>query len=151
MSGLNKIKKSVAKFELNNIYANMTPQQIQNAIQVALDTQRKELIEEFKKKITELEKKYNNSIDYTASSIKELILVEFLYEFANQLDFWNMPSKTKKQQHTKESMRYRVTETYMNTMKSIEAYTDIKSSKKAHKMFQEKKKIITEEFDIDWV
>ena len=153
MSGLNRIKKSATKYEENlkyRMYANMTPQQIENAIQIALDTQRKDLINEFSKKITELEKKHTDRLDYTATSITEIISVEFIYEFANQLDFWNLEVNDEEDEYRKESMRFRVAETYENTMKSIEAYKNIKTSKKAHKIFKDKKKRITKEFDIHW-
>ena len=146
MSSLNKLKKNA----MNQMYKNMTPQQIKDAIQIALDTQRKELIKEFNERLATLEKKYNNGLDYTASSITELISVEFIYELANQFEFWDLEVNDEDDKYRKESARYRIRETYENAMKSIKVYTDIKLSKKAHKIYKDKKKRITQEFEIDW-
>lgn len=144
MSSLNKLKKNA----INQRYKNMTPEQVQNAINIALEQQKKDLYKLFNEKLEKLEEQHNNQVKSYSDCVMDTIIVELLYEIANQMNYWELNTKIEEDKHTKKAIKKRIQEIYSNTMESIQSYLTMKSNEKARNKFQRKKKKIEKEFKI---
>lgn len=143
-----KINKNANQFNMLDAYSKMTPQQIQGAIQTALNAQRKEMINQFNNEFEKMENHYNRSLQINFTNVIDIISVELLYELADQMNYWNLKGETEEDQYVKESIKFRVQEIFENTMNKIQGYADMKYEKTASKEFEDKKKKIQKEFGI---
>ena len=80
--------------------------------------------------------------------VVDVIAVEFLYELAAQMNYWDLKGNTDEDNYIKESIKFRVREIFTNTMDKIQNYGESKYKKLAHKEFEKKKKKIKKEFEI---
>lgn len=148
MSSLGKMRKNADKFALNNVYSKMNPQQISNAIQLALDRQRADLVGEFNKDFKKLENEYNQNLKYNMDCVLNTISVELLYELADQMGYWDLKDETEEDKYIKESVQFRIQEIYINTMDKIEKYSKMKNEKQANRAFKSKREKVEKEFNI---
>lgn len=149
MSGIGrKINKNAKEFNIMDAYGKMTPQQIQGAIQTALNAQRNEMLNQFDIEYTRLKNDYNRSLELNFSNVIEILSVEMLYELANQMNYWNIKGDTEEDKYVKESIKFRIREMFQNTMDMIKTYAGMKYETLASKEFENKKKKIKREFEI---
>lgn len=142
MSSLGKLRKNAQKFNLKQLYSNMTPEEYRNGIKMAVKSAVRDLAIEYDKNINKLKKEYENSLKYSTIYAIDTLSVELLYELANQLGcFEENPDFL-------EDKIYRVKEIYENTMNSIKGYVDFKTDEEAQKEFAIKKKKVEAMFDI---
>lgn len=142
MSSLGKIKKNAEKFELNQIYKNMTPEQYQEGIRIAVNKAISNLAIEYDNNIKKLKQHFEYELKGCTIYAIDTLSVELLYELANQLGcFEENPDYL-------EDKIYRVKEIYENTMDSIKKYANYKNDKQARKEFEKKKKKVEKMFDI---
>lgn len=147
---LKKLNKNANEFNILEAYGKMTPQQIQGAIQVALNAQKRELVNEFNIQFDKLKDEYNDSIKINFKNVIDIISVELLYELAKQMGYWDLKSDTEEDEYVKESIKFRVREIFENTMEKVQGYADMKYEKMASKEFESKKKKIRKEFEINF-
>lgn len=148
MSKLGKLRKNSENFFLKEVYSKMSPQEISDAIQLALDKQKAELVNAFNKDFARLENEYNKRLNQNTHTIIDTISVELLYELANQMDYWNLKEDTEEEKYIKDSARYRIQEIYVNTIEKINKYSKMKNEKQANKSFDIRKNKIQKEFHI---
>lgn len=149
MSKYSKIAKNAENFMINQMYTNMNPTQIKNAINLAVDTERKRLLAEYQKILDKTVKEYNEKIKENTCQAIDTISVELLYELANQLGYWDMKEETDEEKYIKDSAKFRIQEIYQNTMDSIVKYSKMKkNSNQATREFKKKYNKIEKEFNI---
>ena len=148
MSKYSKIAQNAENFMINQMYASMSPAQIKDAINLAVNTERKRLLEEYQKIIDKTVKEYNEKLNGTTRQAIDTISVELLYELATQLGYWDMKEDTEEERYIKDSAKYRIQEVYQNTMDSVIAYSKMKKGNQATREFKKKYKKIEKEFDI---
>lgn len=142
MSKLGKLRKNAQSFNLQEMYSNMTPEEYQNGIKMAVQSAVRDLAIEYDKNINKLKNEYENNLRYSTIYAIDTLSVELLYELANQLGcFEENPDFL-------EDKIYRVKEIYENTMNSIKGYVDFKTDEEAQKEFAIKKKKVEGMFDI---
>lgn len=142
MSSLGKLRKNAQKYNMQEIYNNMTPEDYKNGIKIAVENAVKNLAIEYDKNINKLKREYENNLKYSTIYAIDTLSVELLYELANQLGcFEENPDFL-------EDKIYRVKEIYENTMNSIKGYVDFKTDEEAQKEFAIKKKKVEVMFDI---
>lgn len=150
MSKYSKIAKNAENFMINHMYANMNPTQIRNAIELAVNTERKRLLEEYQKILDKTVKECKENTRQNTRQAIDTISVELLYELANQLGYWDMKEDTEEERYIKDSAKYRIQEIYDNTIASITKYTKMKKSSQATREFRKKCKMLEKEFDLEF-
>ena len=148
MSKYSKIAENAEKFMINQMYASMNPAQIKEAINLAVNTERKRILEEYQKIMDKTVKECNEKINGNTRQAIDTISVELLYELANQLGYWDMKEDTEEEKYIKDSAKFRIQEIYQNTMDSIIKYSKMKKNNQAIREFKKKYKKIEKEFDI---
>lgn len=149
MSKYSKIAKNAENFMINQMYANMNPSKIKNAIDLAVDTERKRLLAEYRSILDKTVKECNEKIKENTCQSIDTISVELLYELANQLGYWDMKEETDEEKYIKDSAKFRIQEIYQNTMDSIVKYSKMKkNSNQATREFKKKYNKIEKEFNI---
>ena len=148
MSKYSKIAENAEKFMINQMYASMNPAQIKEAINLAVNTERKRILEEYQKIMDKTVKECNEKINGNTRQAIDTISVELLYELANQLGYWDMKEDTEEEKYIKDSAKFRIQEIYQNTMDSIIKYSKMKKNNQAIREFKKMYKKIEKEFDI---
>lgn len=142
MSKLGKLKKNAEKFEMQQFYSNMTPEQYREGIKVAVRQASEQLAKEYDRQLYKLRDDFNNKIKESVHITMDTFSIEFLYEVADQLEcFVDEPENLEQKIELVQNI-------YENIMKSIQTYADIKTDKDAFKEFQRKKKQIEKVFNI---
>lgn len=150
MSKYSKIAQNAENFLINQMYASMGPAQIRNAIDLAVNTERKRLLDEYTKIVDKTAKEYNEKIRLNTRQAIDTISVELLYELANQLGYWDMKEETEEEKYIKASAKFRIQEIYNNTINSITKYSKMKAGNKASREFKKKYNKLEKEFDIEF-
>ena len=140
MSSIGKLRKNAENYRLNEIYKNMTPEQYQQGIQLAIRNTQAELATEYNTKLQKMQDKIREDTHKKMDSLVNVAInmtsVEFLYEIAKQLDcFIDKP----------ENMNQKidlVQEISENVMKNIQDY---------HKKdFEKKRQLVEKIFKIQF-
>lgn len=148
MSSLGKYRKNADKYFLNSVYSKMSPQEMSEYVQKALDKQKIELVGEFKKKVKKLEDEYHKDLVYNTNCMLNTISVELLYELADQMGYWNLKNDNEEDKYIKESIQTRIQEIYINTLDNIEKYSKMKNEKQATRALRNKSEKVEKEFNI---
>ena len=143
MGGSRKIQRNI----INNKYSNISPKEFEKMLESAVFNTRKELKNEYDKKIDKIINDYDRLIYSNTRNVIETIQTEFIYELASQMGYWNLKD-TKEDSYIKESAKYRIEEIYKNVFKSIEGYSKMSSNEKAQKLYKMKKNKISKEFNL---
>ena len=87
---MEKLRKNAENYKLNEIYRNMTPEQYQRGIQLAIQNTQNELVAEYNLKLQKMQDKIitdmTKKMDNLVSVAVNMISIEFLYELEKQLD-----------------------------------------------------------------
>lgn len=153
------IKKNAENFIIEQMYANMTPAQFKQGIEIAVAQTKKDLTERYNaeimrmansynEKLKKMEDDYNKEIYGYGGIVFDTISVELLYELANQMGYWDLKDETEDDRFIKESAKYRIKEIYHNTIQAIETYHNITAKKKCQKKFKDRKRLIEKEFEL---
>ena len=142
MSSLGKIRKNAQKFNIEQMYSNMTPEDYKNGIRTAVNGTIKELNIKYQENINKLKMEYEENLRYSTIYAIDTLSVELLYELANQLGCFD------KEPEFLEDKIYRVKEIYQNTMDSIKKYASYKTDNQAQREYNKKKKKVEKMFDI---
>ena len=90
MSSIGKLRKNAENYRLNEIYKNMTPEQYQQGIQLAIRNTQAELVTEYNTKLQKMQDKIREDTHKKMDSLVNVAInmtsVEFLYEIGRQLD-----------------------------------------------------------------
>lgn len=148
MSKYSKIAKNAENFMINQMYASMNPTQIKDAINLAVETERKILLKNQQKIVDNITKEYNEKLTTNTLRALDTISVELLYELATQLGYWDMKEDTEEERYIKESAKYRIQEIYNNTIASVNKYSKMKNSNQVTREFKKKYNKIEKEFNI---
>ena len=143
MGGSRKIQRNI----INNKYSNISPKEFEKMLESAVFNTRKELKNEYDKKIDKIINDYDRLIYSNTRNVIETIQTEFIYELASQMGYWNLKD-SKEDSYIKESAKYRIEEIYKNVFKSIEGYSKMSSNEKAQKLYKMKKNKISKEFNL---
>lgn len=153
MSSLSKIRKNHEKFEKEQErksklekYEKMTPEEIQETIDKSLDDQKKELDTKYNNELDKIYKTFRKEIKINNRGIIETMSIEFIYELANQMEYWNLNTNNEDEKYIKESTKYRIKDIWINSMDNIDKYLNMPNSRKK---FEARKKLICKEFDIE--
>lgn len=140
MSSIGKLRKNAENYRLSEIYKNMTPEQYQQGIQLAIRNTQAELATEYNTKLQKMQDKIREDTHKKMDSLVNVAInmtsVEFLYEIARQLDCFidkpeNMDQKIDLVQEISE-----------NVMKNIQDY---------HKKdFEKKRQLVEKIFKIQF-
>ena len=149
MSSLGKIQKNAEKFELEQIYNNMTPQMYQEGIKRAVKEATKTLSQEYDLALEKTTNEYNEKLkminEQANNRVKmaiDIISIELLYELGNQLECF------------KDDVEYLdqkidvVQNIYQKTMDCVWSYLEAKNTKKSFKEFKNKENKVKEVFKI---
>ena len=149
MSSLGKIQKNAEKFELEQIYNNMTPQMYQEGIKRAVKEATKTLSQEYDLALEKTTNEYNEKLkminEQANNRVKmaiDIISIELLYELGNQLECF------------KDDVEYLdqkidvVQNIYQKTMDCVWSYLEEKNTKKSFKEFKNKENKVKEVFKI---
>lgn len=149
MSSIGKIKKNAEKFELEQIYKNMTPQMYQEGIKRAVKEATKTLAKEYDLTLEKTTNEYNEKLkminENANNRVKmaiDIISIELLYELGNQLECF------------KDDVEYLdqkidvVQNIYQKTMDCVWSYLEEKNAKKSFKEFKIKENKVKEVFKI---
>lgn len=148
MSKYGKLKKNAENFIIQDIYNNMTPDQYKKGVDYVIETTKKELTEEYTRKLNKVTDEFNAKLKSNMAKVIDTISVELLYEIATQMDYFNLKDETEEEKYIKESIKYRIQEMYTNTMDKIMKYAKMKNENQAYREFKKKKKLIENNFDI---
>ena len=122
---------------------NENPKRFEKLLEDAIYETRKEIKAEYDERLKKIEKEYKDILKINKSQNMEIIQTEFIYEIANQMNYWDM-----KDEYYKQSAKYRIEEIYRNVYKSVDNYTKISNDKDLQKIFKDKKNKINKEFDL---
>ena len=90
MSSIGKLRKNAENYKLNEIYRNMTPEQYQRGIQLAIQNTQNELVAEYNLKLQKMQDKIitdmTKKMDNLVSVAVNMTSIKFLYELGKQLD-----------------------------------------------------------------
>lgn len=140
---LKKIQKNAADFTLKQFYQNMTPEQYQKGIQVAIERTKKELTAEFEKKYKKLVNEFNYNLKDSIGVAIDTISVELLYELAIQMNAFD-----EEDEEIRNQIVDKVQEIYENTMNSIKKYSSYKNDRQASREFEKRKNKIEKYFKL---
>lgn len=142
-SPLKKMQKNAKKFEMNEIYRNMTPEQYKEGISRAVKNAVTELSLEYDKNFKKLQAEYNRSIQEGVMIAMDTLSVEILYELGRILDCYvDEPEFLDQKIDVVQNL-------YQTAMDSIKDYaTKYKTDNQAQRVFEKKKKTIEKIFHI---
>ena len=144
MSSISRqIRKNAEEFELRKFYNQMTPEQYQQGIKIAINRTRKEMIEEFQKKYDKLLNECNYNLKEGMGIAIDTISIELLYELGVQMNAFD-----EEDPEIRAQIIDKVQEIYENTMKAIEKYSKYKNDKQAKKEYQKRKNKVLKFFKI---
>ena len=87
---MEKLRKNAENYKLNEIYRNMTPEQYQRGIQLAIQNTQNELVAEYNLKLQKMQDKIitdmTKKMDNLVSVAVNMTSIEILYELGKQLD-----------------------------------------------------------------
>ena len=145
MSSYGKLRKNAENFIIKDVYKNMTPEQYQKGIQIAINRTKVELTKEFEIKYNKLVNKFANEIQESMSIVIDTISVELLYELATQMNAFDCEDEEIRNQ-----IIDKVQEIYSNTMESLKKYAKYKNDRPATKEFKKRKDKIEKMFKIEF-
>jgi len=142
MSSLSKLRKNADKYKINEFYRNMTPEQYQEGIRIAIQNTTDDLTRKYNANLERLKAEANRNISESATLAIDTISVELLYELGNQLGcFEENPEYLDQKIDT-------VQRIYENTMNAINKYTRYKKGNQARKDFEKKKHKVEKMFNV---
>ena len=153
MSNFKRIYQSQQQLFLDEVYSKMTPQEISNAIQIAVKKAREEDFKRYNENLKKISEQVADENYNIMKTTIDTITVELLYELAEQMDYFKLKDikeKSEDEQYALDSIKVKLQEIFGNTMDHIKKYGTYKSDKQANKNFQKKKKIIEKEFKIEF-
>ena len=135
MSSLSKIRKNSEKFKEDQIrkiqldrYEKMTPKEIQETINNSLENQKRELDAKYNNELDKLYKTFCKEIKRNNKGIIETMSIEFIYELANQMEYWNLDKNNEDDIYVKESAKFRIKDIWSNSMDNINKYLNMPDS-----------------------
>lgn len=144
MSSLSKLKKNAENYKINQFYQNMTPEQYQEGIRIAIQKTTDDLTRQYNENLERLKEEANRNISQSATLAIDTISVELLYELGNQLGcFEENPEYLDQKIDT-------VQRIYENTMNAINKYTRYKKGNQARKDFEKKKHKVQKMFKVEF-
>jgi len=142
MSSLSKLRKNAENYKINEFYRNMTPEQYQEGIRIAIQNTTDDLTRKYNANLERLKAEANRNISESATLAIDTISVELLYELGNQLGcFEENPEYLDQKIDT-------VQRIYENTMNAINKYTRYKKGNQARKDFEKKKHKVEKMFNV---
>lgn len=142
MSSLSKLRKNAENYKINQFYQNMTPEQYQEGIRIAIQKTTDDLTRKYNANLERLKEEANRNISQSATLAIDTISVELLYELGNQLGcFEENPEYLDQKIET-------VQRIYENTMNAISKYTKYKKGNQARKDFEKKKHKVQKMFNV---
>lgn len=144
MSSLSKLRKNTENYKINEFYKQMTPEQYKQGIKNAVKLKEQELYEIFNKELKKIREDVEAKAAMRRAIVKQLIMVELLYEIADELECFVKEPEFLDQKIEK------VKGFYENTTKTIENYTKYKRTGQALKEHEKKKKKLEEMFGIEF-
>lgn len=144
MSSLSKLTKNIENYKINEFYKQMTPEQYKQGIENAVKFREQELYEVFNKEIKKIREDANAEVAMRNAIVRQLIIVELLYEIADELECFVKEPEFLDQKIEK------VKGFYENTTKTIENYTKYKRTGQALRENEKKKKKLEEMFGIEF-
>ena len=127
----------MGKIKKNNKVVNS------NSVTQKYELMIKQLKEEHKKEKEKIITEYEELLHYDRKNIIDTMQTEFIYELANQMNYWNITDK-----YTKDSAKYRIEEINKNIFKTIDGYSKMRDDKQVQKVFKYKKNKIKNEFNL---
>ena len=127
----------MGKIKKNNKVVNS------NSVAQKYELMIKQLKEEHKKEKEKIITEYEELLHYDRKNIIDTMQTEFIYELANQMNYWNITDK-----YTKDSAKYRIEEINKNIFKTIDGYSKMRDDKQVQKVFKYKKNKIKNEFNL---
>ena len=144
MSSLSKLKKNAENYKINQFYQNMTPEQYQEGIRIAIQKTTDDLTRQYNENLERLKEEANRNISQSATLAIDTISVELLYELGRQLGcFEENPEYLDQKIDT-------VQRIYENTMNAINKYTRYKKGNQARKDFEKKKHKVQKMFKVEF-
>lgn len=144
MSSLSKLRKNAENYKINQFYQNMTPEQYQEGIRIAIQKTTDDLTRQYNENLERLKEEANRNISQSATLAIDTISVELLYELGNQLGcFEENPEYLDQKIDT-------VQRIYENTMNAINKYTRYKKGNQARKDFEKKKHKVEKMFKVEF-
>ena len=139
-----KIQKNAQKFELDNIYKNMTPEQYKQGIRTAVKNAVEDIGKEYDVQMEKMRQEYNRSLHESVIIAMDTLSVELLYELGNILECYKKDPEYLDQ---KIDIVQNLYETAMNSIKDY-AGTKYKNDNQAQRVFAKKRKIVKNVFGI---
>lgn len=144
MSSIGKLRKNAENYKINQFYQNMTPEQYQEGIRIAIQKTTDDLTRQYNENLERLKEEANRNISQSATLAIDTISVELLYELGNQLGcFEENPEYLDQKIDT-------VQRIYENTMNAINKYTRYKKGNQARKDFEKKKHKVQKMFKVEF-
>lgn len=144
MSSLSKLKKNVENYKINQFYQNMTPEQYQEGIRIAIQKTTDDLTKQYNENLERLKEEANRNISQSATLAIDTISVELLYELGRQLGCFEENAEYLEEKIDK------VRDIYINTMEAINKYTKYKKGNQARKDFEKKKRKVEKMFKVEF-
>ena len=144
MSSLSKLKKNAENYKINQFYQNMTPEQYQEGIRIAIQKTTDDLTRQYNENLERLKAEANRNISQSATLAIDTISVELLYELGRQLGCFEENAEYLEEKIDK------VRDIYINTMEAINKYTKYKKGNQARKDFEKKKRIVQKMFKVEF-
>ena len=143
-SKFSKIQKNAHKFEMDNIYRNMTPDQYREGVRIAVRNAVNDLSREYDIQMESMRDEYNRSIRESVMIAMDTLSVEILYELGNILECYKKEPEYLDQ---KIDIVQNLYETAMNSIKDY-AGSKYKNDNQAQRVFAKKKKTVKDVFGI---
>lgn len=144
MSSLSKLKKNAENYKINQFYQNMTPEQYQEGIRIAIQKTTNDLTKQYNENLERLKEEANRNISQSATLAIDTISVELLYELGRQLGCFEENAEYLEEKIDK------VRDIYINTMEAINKYTKYKKGNQARKDFEKKKRKVQKMFKVQF-
>ena len=144
MSSLSKLKKNAENYKINQFYQNMTPEQYQEGIRIAIQKTTNDLTKQYNENLERLKEEANRNISQSATLAIDTISVELLYELGRQLGCFEENAEYLEEKIDK------VRDIYINTMEAINKYTKYKKGNQARKDFEKKKRTVQKMFKVEF-
>ena len=144
MSSLSKLRKNAENYKINQFYQNMTPEQYQEGIRIAIQKTTNDLTKQYNENLERLKEEANRNISQSATLAIDTISVELLYELGRQLGCFEENAEYLEEKIDK------VRDIYINTMEAINKYTKYKKGNQARKDFEKKKHKVQKMFKVEF-
>ena len=144
MSSIGKLRKNAENYKINQFYQNMTPEQYQEGIRIAIQKTTDDLTRQYNENLERLKAEANRNISQSATLAIDTISVELLYELGRQLGCFEENAEYLEEKIDK------VRDIYINTMEAINKYTKYKKGNQARKDFEKKKRTVQKMFKVEF-